>query len=259
MRKHRSGEEAVNVSEDQKNIIVGDKLLADRSGVDMKPEQSNKHGKLDEKKYHLQYQPFKEQTGEEQRNGLMTVRSQTEKDSTFNTYLPLTNLPDPQRLSAGRSNEVSCYKQPDTEIERQQNGVSQAGEDAPSEIQSEGEIILLAEDNPAVRSLVMEILRMQGYIVMEATDGEEAIRVFRENQDKIDLVILDAVMPRKNGMEACETIKKAHAGTRVLLMSGYDEDVVFNKGVEDKTVEFISKPLLPEELLIKIREMLNKP
>jgi len=162
-------------------------------------------------------------------------------------------------LSAGRGNEVPCREESDIESKREQNGVKQAGEDAPPVIQSGGGIILVAEDNQAVRSLMLEILRMQGYVVMEATDGEEAIRVFRENQDEIDLVILDAFMPRKNGMEACEAIKKVRPGTKVLLMSGYDEDIVFNKGIEDKTVEFISKPVLPEELLKKIREVLDRP
>ena len=116
----------------------------------------------------------------------------------------------------------------------------------------------MAEDEPAVRSLLLEVLRMQGYVVMEATDGEEAIKVFLANQDAIDLVILDAGMPRKNGLEAYEEIKKARAGTRVLLMSGYTKDIIFNKGFEDKAVEFISKPLLPEELLKKVREILDK-
>ncbi len=99
---------------------------------------------------------------------------------------------------------------------------------------------------------------MEGYVVIETTDGEDAIRAFLENQDAIDLVILDAVMPRKNGMEACEEIKKTRAGTKVLLMSGYAEDIVFNKGVEDKTVEFISKPWSPEELLGKVKKVLDK-
>jgi CheY-like chemotaxis protein len=154
--------------------------------------------------------------------------------------------------------EVPCHKQLGTESERQEDGLRKAGGDAPPEIQSGGEIILVAEDNPAVRSVLLEVLRMQDYVVMEATDGEEAIRVFLANQDAIDLVILDASMPRKNGLEAYEEIKKARPGTRVLIMSGYTKDIIFNKGFGDKAVKFISKPLSPEELLKKVREVLDK-
>jgi CheY-like chemotaxis protein len=158
----------------------------------------------------------------------------------------------------GTGDEVPCHKQLGTESERQEDGIRKAGGDAPPEILSGGETILVAEDNTAVRSLLLEVLQMEGYVVIEATDGEEAIRVFLENQYAIDLVILDAVMPRKNGLEAYKEIKEARAGTRVLLMSGYTEDIIFNKGFEDKAVEFISKPLPVEELLKKVREILDK-
>jgi CheY-like chemotaxis protein len=231
--------------------MAGDKLLADRSCVDMKPEQNRSHRKRGEKEYLTQYQPSEEQADE-------AVCSQPEKGSTFDTYLPLTGRQDPYGLSVGRGDEVLCHKQLDTRRERQENSLRKAGGDAPPEIQSGGEIILMAEDEPAVRSLLLEVLRMEGYVVIEATDGEEAIRLFLENQDAIDLVMLDAVMPRKNGLEVCKEIKEVCAGTRVLLMSGYAEDVILKKGFEDKAAEFVSKPLSPEELLKKVREMLDR-
>ena len=195
-----------------------------------------------EKEYLKQYQPSKEQAGETV--GSPAVNAQRHLSINEN------------EIETG--DEVACHKQLGTESERQEDGLRKAGGDAPPEIQSGGEIILMAEDEPAVRSVLLEVLRMEGYVVMEATDGEEAIRVFLANQDAIDLVILDESMPRKNGLEAYEEIKKARAGTRVLLMSGYTEDIIFNKGFEDKAVEFISKPLLPEELLKKVREILDK-
>jgi CheY-like chemotaxis protein len=231
--------------------MIGDKLLAERSCVDMKPEQNKSHRKQGEKEYLIQYQPSKEQAGE-------MVWGQPGKGSTVNIYPPQAGIRDPHRLSAGRGDEVACHKQLGTESERQEDGLRKAGGDAPPEIQSGGEIILMAEDEPAVRSVLLEVLRMEGYVVMEATDGEEAIRVFLANQDAIDLVILDESMPRKNGLEVYEEIKKARVGIKVLLMSGYTEDVVFSEGVRDKAVEFISKPLLPEELLKKVRETLDK-
>ena len=207
----------------------------------MKPEQSKSH-RMREKEYLKRYQPSKDQAGETVGSPAVNVQR----------YLSINE----NEIETG--DEVACHKQLGTKKERQENGLRKAGGDAPPEIQPGGEIILMAEDEPAVRSVLLEVLRMQGYVVLEATDGEEAIRVFLANQDAIDLVILDAGMPRKNGLEAYEEIKKTRAGTKVLLMSGYTEDIIFNKGFEDKAVEFISKPLLPEELLKKVREILDK-
>jgi CheY-like chemotaxis protein len=208
----------------------------------MKPDQSKSHRTREEKEYLKQYQPSKKEAGETLRSSAVNAQR----------YLSINE----NEIETGY--EVPCHKQLGIESERQEDGLRKVGGDAPPEIQSGGEIILMAEDEPVVRSLLLEVLRMHGYVVMEATDGEEAIRVFLANQDAIDLVILDAGMPRKNGLEAYEEIKKARAGTRVLLMSGHTKDIIFNKGFEDKAVEFISKPLLPEELLKKVREMLDK-
>jgi CheY-like chemotaxis protein len=226
--------------------MAGGKLLADRSCVGMKSEQNKNHGNLAEEQYLIQYQPPKEQAGE-------TVRR-----PAVNAQGYLSIYENEIEGIYGRGDEVPGHKPPGTKSERQEDGLRKAGGDAPPEIRSGGETILVAEDNPAVRSLLLEVLQIEGYVVIEATDGEEAISVFLENQHVIDLVVLDAVMPRKNGLEAYKEIKEVRAGTRVLLMSGYTEDIIFNKGFEDKAVEFISKPLSMEELLKKVREVLDK-
>jgi CheY-like chemotaxis protein len=212
----------------------------------MEPEQNKSHRKWGKKEYLIQYQLSKEQTGETVRKPAVNAQG----------YLSIYEN-EIERIN-GRGDEVACYKQLGTESKRQEEGLRKAGGDAPPEIQSGGEIILVAEDNPDVRSLLLEILQMEGYVVIEATDGEEAIRLFLENQDAIDIVMLDAVMPGKSGLEVYEEIKEARAGTRVLLMSGYTEDIIFNKGFEDRAVEFISKPISVEELLKKVREVLDK-
>lgn len=119
------------------------------------------------------------------------------------------------------------------------------------------ETVLLAEDDHAVRKLIKEVLLRHGYKVMEAVDGEDAIRVFVENRDKIDILLLDIIMPEIKGTEAYEEITKISPEIKVLFMSGYTEEVIYRKGVFEKGLSFISKPVSPQEILKKIREVLD--
>ena len=118
------------------------------------------------------------------------------------------------------------------------------------------ETILVAEDNDSVRDLMKTILTQAGYAVIEATDGEDAVQKYRSH-DRIDLVILDSVMPGKNGREACDEIRTNNPEVKVLFTSGYTRDIVLDKGIEEKEVAFISKPLTPSNLLKKVREVLH--
>lgn len=120
------------------------------------------------------------------------------------------------------------------------------------------ESVLLAEDDPAVRKLIKEVLLKYGYTVMEAEDGEDAVRIFTENKDKIDILLLDIIMPKMKGTEAYEEITKIRPELKVLFMSGYTEEVIYRNGVLDKGLSFISKPVSPNEILIKIREVIDR-
>ena len=91
------------------------------------------------------------------------------------------------------------------------------------EVESGAETVLVVEDDEGVRKLTTEILRAHGYKTMEAADGEDAVKVFMENTDRVDLVLMDVVMPKKNGKEAYEEIKKTHPNVRVIFTSGYTE------------------------------------
>lgn len=117
--------------------------------------------------------------------------------------------------------------------------------------------ILVAEDDATIRKLLREILEMYGYTVIEAVDGEDAVRRFQENKDRIQLLIIDVIMPKKNGKEAYEEIKKIHGDVRVLFSSGYTADIIHKKGVLEEGVNFLSKPATPQHLLSKVREVLN--
>lgn len=165
----------------------------------------------------------------QQHGGYITVSSQLGEGTTFEIYLPAVKMA----------------------------AMSDAGV-APSRTPGGTETLLLAEDDGDVRKTAKEILRVSGYTVVEAKDGEDAVRKYVEHHDKIDLVILDVVMPVKNGREAYDAIRKMNPFVRVLFISGYTGDVILDKGVKDTAVDFISKPLSADELLTKIREALER-
>jgi DNA-binding response OmpR family regulator len=94
--------------------------------------------------------------------------------------------------------------------------------------------------------------------VIEAEDGEEAVTRFRENKDTIQLLLFDIIMPKKNGKEAYEEIRKIRPDVKVLFASGYTSDVMWQRGGFAEGGEFILKPIVPKVLLKKVRDVLDK-
>ena len=111
----------------------------------------------------------------------------------------------------------------------------------------------MAEDDCDVRKFITHTLRDFGYQVIEAMDGEDAVRKFAEHQDRIQLVILDVVMPKMNGKEVYQEICKLKDGMPALFSSGYTADIINKRGVLDEGINFISKPMTPHDLLAKVR------
>jgi PAS domain S-box-containing protein len=120
------------------------------------------------------------------------------------------------------------------------------------------ETILLAEDESEVRVLTRELIEDYGYKVIEATDGDDAVNKFKLHKDEIELLILDVVMPNKNGREVYREIKEIKPDIKVLFTSGYPSDIVHRKGILEKGFGLIMKPAPPAVLLKKIREVLDK-
>ncbi|GFO69509.1 hypothetical protein GMLC_30880 [Geomonas limicola] len=119
------------------------------------------------------------------------------------------------------------------------------------------ETILLAEDDADVRSLMVTVLTKFGYRVVEAVDGEDAVEKFAAHRGEIALIVMDMIMPRKNGKAAYEEIALTCPEVKVLYSSGYTADFMQNRGVSGKEVELIMKPVQPMELLRKVRSMLD--
>ena len=93
-----------------------------------------------------------------------------------------------------------------------------------------------------MRKMLTEILQSQGYITMEAIDGDDAIRVHHEHR-KVDLIILDVVMPGKNGKEALDEITRTDPRVKAIFVSGYTGDIVIDKGIQSEGIDFLQKPL----------------
>jgi len=165
-----------------------------------------------------------------QHEGTISVQSEAGAGSAFSIYLPLVQ-PSP---------ESSASAEPDLPL----GGT---------------ETILLAEDSEEVRVTAGFLLKEFGYRIIEAVDGEDAIRKFIENSEDIDIVILDVIMPKKNGRETAEEMKKIRPDVKVLFTSGYTGDVLHRKGIREDGIDFISKPVMPHDILSKIREMLDHP
>jgi PAS domain S-box-containing protein len=165
-----------------------------------------------------------------QSEGSIWVYSELNKGTTFKVYLP-------------RFDEAV-----------------ETSEEKPAEVQQsrEGEIVLLVEDEHMVREMASEVLEMNGYEVLEAIDGPDALRICEQYEGRIDLMVTDVVMPQMSGRELAESVAASRPETQVLFISGYTDDAIVRHGVLDQNVNFLQKPFTPDALAAKVREVLNR-
>jgi CheY-like chemotaxis protein len=163
-----------------------------------------------------------------QHGGYITVSSKLFKGTTFDIYLPLVDTPRPRRASAAPKSKGGT------------------------------ETILIVEDDRDVRNALTRILESQGYTTIEAIDGDDAIRIYYEQGGKADLVILDVVMPGRNGKEVLDEITRINPSVKAIFVSGYTGDIVIDKGIQSESVDFLRKPLSVPKLLSKVRAVLDR-
>jgi two-component system cell cycle sensor histidine kinase/response regulator CckA len=119
------------------------------------------------------------------------------------------------------------------------------------------ETILVVEDDEVVRQLVTRILQSGGYRMLEASDGSNALQICQQCEGQIELVLTDLVMPQMSGPALTEKLKELYPGIRIVYTSGYADDAIVRHGHLDPGMPFIQKPFSPNNLLQKVREVLD--
>ena len=114
------------------------------------------------------------------------------------------------------------------------------------------------EDEEEVRKLALRVLERQGYEVLAARDGDEALIICERHQDPIHLMLTDVVMPGMSGHEVAKRLKSLHPEMKVLYMSGYTDNTIVLHGVLVEGVNYIQKPFTVDALTKKIREVLEQ-
>jgi len=121
------------------------------------------------------------------------------------------------------------------------------------------ETVLLAEDQSSIRSALREFLESQGYQVLEAQNGGEALELAERHTGAIDVLVTDVIMPQIRGVELAERVAELHPDICVIFMSGYSEDALLeNRLLSQGNITLIQKPFDPEDLAQKIRESLSE-
>ncbi|MBI2618547.1 MAG: PAS domain S-box protein [Ignavibacteriales bacterium] len=164
--------------------------------------------------------------------GFIDVESKVGKGTTFHLYFPV-QMRSLEPLRAGTG----------------------GAEDIPGG----SETILVVEDEQMLQSLVKELLETHGYRVLTAHDGVEAVDTFSRLKDEIDLVLTDIGLPKLSGWDVCRRIIATKPEAKVILASGYIDPTVKSELKDSRAKEYIHKPYLPEDVLRRVRNVLDAP
>jgi two-component system cell cycle sensor histidine kinase/response regulator CckA len=120
------------------------------------------------------------------------------------------------------------------------------------------ETVRVVEDEEAVRTLACRVLGHQGYQVIEARHGREALGLLEANAPPIHLVLTDVVMPEMGGLELARRLDSVLPGVPVMYMSGYTESDKLQPGIRESALPFLQKPFSAESLAVRVREVLDR-
>ncbi len=164
-----------------------------------------------------------------QNRGFINVYSEPGQGTAFKIYLP-RHTGDEEALQVKR------------EIKPESRG---------------SETVLFVEDEPSLQKLGTKILERLGYRVLTTSNPMHAIELADNHSGEIDLLLTDVIMPEMNGRDLADTLKAQYPNLKILFLSGYPDNVIAHHGILDKGVNFLQKPLMPETLAMKVREVLD--
>ena len=165
----------------------------------------------------------------QQSNGHVAVESRPGQGSTFRVYWPATTGASLAKLEPAPRHEALIGD----------------------------ETVLVCEDDEAVRELSVQALRSQGYTVLPAANGHEALQVAERQIGPIDMLVTDVIMPGVNGRELAATLTRAHPSLRTLLVSGHAADIVGEHGILDAGLNFLQKPFSSTDLARRVRQIMD--
>jgi nitrogen-specific signal transduction histidine kinase len=165
-----------------------------------------------------------------QHNGHIAIESEVGAGSVFRIYLPVAagetaTMPAPKHINMPRGTET----------------------------------IMLVEDEPALLQLMTTIIGSLGYRVLTAADGNQALKIAEQHPGPVHVLLTDVIMPGMNGRTLADLFVKQHPETKVMFMSGYTEDFIAHHGVLEEGRVLVRKPLKPQDLAEKLREVLDRP
>ncbi len=177
-----------------------------------------------------------------QTEGTVTVESRKGEGATFTLYLP--------RFDEAAVRARAASAQPAATEEKE-------ADERPLAL-PEGKVVLIVEDEDAVRMFSARALKAKGYTVLEAADGEQAIALLQDH-DEVDVLITDMVMPGMDGATLARLVRQEYPSIRVILMSGYSEDIASDDLADSPDVLFLAKPFSLDALAAKVAEATAVP